>query len=280
MGDVHGDAEHAGRLVDVAVGRGATCIVQVGDFGYWAHHPSGVEFLDTVDARSREAGVRWIFVDGNHDNVGHLRVHHTHLTEDGFVHVRDAIAYAPRGHVWTWHGLLFGALGGAVSTDKWERLNWEKRHRKPESLWFPDEETTDAEAQVLVDRIERLDVLLTHDKPRATDPWIHRKDTPDCWPNQDRIQRVVEALRPRLVVHGHLHYRYTDQIDHPEGDRTRVEGLGCDPAATPWQVSWSLNDAWLWVDLTRGLDDVLAGEPIRQARPRARRHVSGAETGE
>jgi hypothetical protein len=76
-----------------------------------------------------------------------------------------------------------------------------------------------------------VDVMLTHDKPRASNPRWNRKDFPECWPNQDRIQTAVRALRPKLLVHGHLHFPYEDQIRSSGDSWTTVIGLDCDPRA-------------------------------------------------
>ena len=91
-------------------------------------------------------------------------------------------------------------------------------------------------------------MLLTHDKPRLSNPTWNRKDLPECWPNQDRIQRIVDALAPRLVVHGHLHHRYTDFMSNTDGAPIRVEGLAADPEASE-RSTYDKHDSWLVLSL-------------------------------
>src|SRR5262249_50210119 len=153
------------------------------------------------------------FVDGDHDNTGLLLSRYAERDEDGLVVVRPRIRYAPRGHRWTWDGARLAAFGGAYSVDKSLRLFRERekaakirianshrpadRQRSEDTsgwLWLPDEEMTDAEfAALLGDEPEPVDVLVTHDKPRATRPAVNRKAIAACFPNQDRLQRAVEA---------------------------------------------------------------------------------------
>jgi hypothetical protein len=76
-----------------------------------------------------------------------------------------------------------------------------------------------------------LDVLLTHDRPRSSSPGWNRKDLPECWPNQDRIERAIQQLQPRYLFHGHLHFRYSQEILIGDDRWCSVEGLAADPEA-------------------------------------------------
>jgi hypothetical protein len=107
---------------------------------------------------------------------------------------------------------------------------------------------TDDECDALLADDSPVDVLLTHDKPRGSDPDWNRKNLPECLPNQDRIQRVVRTLRPDLLLHGHLHYRYTDSVDRGDGATTRVEGLGADPEGSALP-DYRSADSWLVLPL-------------------------------
>ena len=275
-GDLHGNTGFAVTLLERAASEGANVLLQVGDFGYWEHEPSGVKFIDDVQKAAARTKVRVVFVDGNHDNVGLLRRRYTTCDADGFVVVRDDVLYAPRGLRWTWEGVRFLALGGAYSVDKPERLSLEQaahvkalrkegyrqsagRPTRPvpshaETLWFPDEELTDAEVRAVLADPSGVDVLVTHDKPRASAPGWNRKDLPECWPNQDRVQRVLSATRPRMLLHGHLHHRYTDWVRVSGDSWCRVEGLGGDPQTRGEVPHWSAEQAYLLLDLPEGLD--------------------------
>lgn len=136
------------------------------------------------------------------------------------------------------------------------------------TLWFPEEEATDDEVRRIIAAATAAagtgtpegtdttdgragasgtDVLLTHDKPRATRPGTDRKDLAICHPNQARVQRLIDALHPRLAAHGHLHHRYTATLTRPRAT-TRVEGLAADPGVS-WDLpGYKVSDSWLEVD--------------------------------
>ncbi len=253
-------------MVQMAARHDCARMFVVGDFGAWEHMPSGRRYFDVVNKAARRAGVTVYFLDGNHDKSSLLHEMYDGKPDDeGFLMCRKHVRYAPRGHRWSWDGTTFAAFGGARSTDKGWRLAREARkqeqaekrrgygsRRRPATsgmLWFPEEEMTDNELTDLLEaNSSPVEVLLTHDKPRATEPKFNRKNKPECFPNQDRIQRLVWALRPTLLVHGHLHYRYTDIIACG-GDRwTRVEGLAADPEASH-HPSYIVDQSWMLLPL-------------------------------
>jgi hypothetical protein len=249
---VHGDADEVDYCLSVAGEQDCQAAFFLGDFGYWEHEPSGVAFLDRVEKAALAHDLPVYFLDGNHDKISLLLSSYPLLDDEGFNIVRPHVRYTPRGHRWTWSDVRFLSFGGAYSTDKEPRLDMEQRRAKykdlPQhalagTLWFPEEEATDAEFALALDG-PPVDVLLTHDKPRRSSPAINRKDEWDAYPNQERIQQLVDALSPKLLVHGHLHYRYTDQLGP-----TLVEGLACDPRAAWGMPGYSHEDLHLLLDL-------------------------------
>ena len=242
-GDWHGDEDWAGHVVSRAAAVGAAWVVQLGDFGFgffrlgddpavagdWAPR---CPFARRVSALAVEAGVRVVFLDGNHDNpvlLARLAQRRDPVGPEGFVPVEDPLSWAPRGHRWEWDGIRFGALGGAYSIDR--------RHRT-EGLDFWSEEVTTAAD---VDRLghDPLDVLACHDGPTVPEgfrslPSEHQRRVDEA--SREQVAAAIERTRPRLVVHGHWHLRYTSErpYEGPGGggaavDRaasaTRVEGL-------------------------------------------------------
>jgi len=231
-GDIHSDPRHLAYLYEVAVQTRCEAIVVVGDFGYVEHYDQGA-FLAVAEEGFRlttEHGwpVELLWLDGNHEN--HPLLHEKYgpnspiheASEEGFWKMREGVHYIPRATRWNWAGISFLALGGAYSIDKMHLLKLQRQDGG--ERWWPTEEITDDDvAKCLSDR-SPVDVMLTHDKPRDVQvPWS-RRDIPLALPNQDKIQRVVNALHPKLLVHGHLHIRYQSKVD-----RTIVEGLGCNP---------------------------------------------------
>jgi Icc-related predicted phosphoesterase len=251
-GDVHGDADEVDYCLRVAQEQGAQAAFFLGDFGYWEHEQSGITYLDRVEKLAAARDFPIYFLDGNHDKISLLLETYPERDDEGFIVVRPHIRYAPRSHRWTWSGVRFLSFGGAYSTDKEPRLQMEQRRARYQNLpqhalagtvWFPEEEATEADLRAALDG-PQIDVLLTHDKPRNSRPAINRKDEWDAYPNQDRIQRVVDELQPQLHLHGHLHYRYTDHLGP-----TRVEGLACDRRAAWAMPGYEHADLHLRLDL-------------------------------
>lgn len=249
-GDIHGNLAHLRYLYMIAMEKGINRIFQLGDFGYWEHMPEGVDFLDKASRWAHRSGITLYFLDGNHDKTNLLLKKYTERDDDGFIIVRDHIRYAPRGHRWAWGGTRFAAFGGAYSVDKAWRLDLEKKGSgKPERYWFPEEEMSDEDMARFLTNTDPVDIILAHDKPRASNPQWNRRAIVECHPNQDRLQMAVCALRPSLFIHGHLHVRYTDTImSGDERHFTRVEGLHCDPEAA---MHWPYDPAESWVVLER-----------------------------
>jgi Calcineurin-like phosphoesterase len=273
-GDCHGDIDHVGWLIERAQEKYCTALFVLGDFGYWEHTDGGL-FLDQCSDLAAMTGVTIYWLDGNHENHTWLRKRYlTELVprdEWGFVQIRMGLYHAPRAHRWTWQGRTFMALGGAYSIDKEGRLKGEDRLRRKietlrtqmdkghdllvapmqlaalqtglvqsvddgeHTLWWGEEEISQEEADEAIAG-GMVDILLTHDKPlNSTLSW-NRKEDEDSKRNQATVQRVVDAVKPRLLAHGHLHFRYEDNIVGPTGTKTHVIGLDCNErnAASPF----------------------------------------------
>jgi predicted phosphodiesterase len=263
-GDCHGKINHVYYLLQMCENQGITTLLQVGDFGAWEHEAEGRKFFRLVSQRAVKTGVTVYWIDGNHDKISATLKRHREVDDSGFVLCAPSLVYIPRGTVWEWSGIKFLAFGGAYSVDKEARLYWEKEKRvqwerqkalgsrkldtSKESLWFPEEEASEEDYIKAVGDGSRVDVMVTHDKPRASNPGWNRKDLMECWPNQDRIQALLQARKPRVLVHGHLHYPYEDRVRHAEG-WTLVKGLDCDYAEHP---GYNPRDSWCLLSLDRG----------------------------
>lgn len=259
-GDTHGNLGHAQYLVRTAKKEGCDRVFVLGDFGAWEHMQDGVKFFNTLSTYCNVNNIRMYFLDGNHDKTSLLLEKYSDDRDDeGFMNVRPYIRYAWRGHRWTWDEVKFIALGGAYSVDKDWRLEEERRHPKyggPGSLWFPEEEMSDADMDTILENGEPVDVILAHDKPRGSNPGWNRKDFPECLPNQDRLQRAVEALDPQFFLHGHLHYWYTQEMWHSHHGTDEMDGahvttvlaLQCDPEAGVSTPNYARSQSWVAVD--------------------------------
>lgn len=277
LGDTHGNTKFVSNVaIPAAAKEGVRWIYQVGDFGYWEHTIEGADYLDMVNESCVANGVEIVFIQGNHDKVSLIKTKYSEI--DGFFRVRPNIWYAPNGLVWSPDGKTnFIALGGAYSLDKKARLQQEAERarqilkeenlsreysmqyrvrmaeeRSQGTLWFPEEEIpADEFDRILRNTSEKIDVILAHDKPFASNPMFRLTPVPECEPNQRRLQQAVNVLKPKLFVHGHLHARYTDTIRCGDNNAyTRVEGLGADvPNFNQLESSWEPTDAWEFLNL-------------------------------
>lgn len=247
-GDTHGNIGTVKMILKEANREGCNAVFQVGDFGYWEHTNEGIYYLDQVSHYALQYGIPFYFIDGNHDKTSLLLEKYSERDAEGFIRVRDYVLYSPRGHRWTWEGVRFASFGGAYSVDKDWRLHQEKKRAeqiahqntyRPTSqqksvntsgtLWFPEEEMTDIDMDEFLKDDSPVDVILAHDMPRGSNPQWNRKNLEECWPNQDRLQKAVRTLQPKLYIHGHLHYTYLDRIMCGDGPKyTTVQGLNAD----------------------------------------------------
>ena len=229
-GDWHGDEDWAAEVIASAAETGCGWVVQVGDFGFgffrlgddpaepgdWAPRCPFARHVSTLAAG---AGVRVVFIDGNHDNqvlLGRLAALRGADGDEGFVPIEDHLWWAPRGHRWTWDGVRFGALGGAYSIDR--------RWRTKGLDYWSEETTTPADVARLGPA--PLDVLVSHDGPvlpAGFDPLPRTSHRKVDEASRAQVAAAVAATPPGLVVHGHWHHRYTAELPVGTG-LTRVEG--------------------------------------------------------
>lgn len=237
LGDVHGNERWLERSIVKAHELGVDQILQLGDFGFWEHDRSD-NFMDVAFRLCDEWEVALDWIDGNHECHPVLRSRYgptgdrrdDNTTADGWFIRWPWLRHRPRGSRWTWGNVRFAALGGAYSIDK--------PYRRVGKSWWHEETITEDE----VDRTIAggpADVLVCHDVPDEATIAMSRvrgwKSHPLTDANRRRLERVRQALRPRLVVHGHYHVRYREELD----DGTIVHGLASDGEGVQ---SWGLLD--------------------------------------
>jgi len=281
-GDTHGDANAVKTLLEKARDIEADALFVLGDFGIWDHHDGG-SFTNHVTRFTERYETPVFFLPGNHDNYDLLFEWEATKprTSDGFYEIRPNLFYSPRGHRWTWNGVKFLSLGGAYSVDKeWRVIDdaaslyrAERRLRlempltprerylvdKGQWSWWSQEEISEQEMRDAM-KGGPVDIMLAHDKPRDARPDWNRKDLVECWPNQEKLQSVVDAVLPLLYVHGHLHYAYRDYFPRTG---TVVQGLDCDPAASRSSGgSGKVNKSWVLLSLNVEVTPVERGIQI------------------
>ncbi len=225
-GDIHGSLGQVSWLAARAERAGANVILQAGDLGYWPHtDPRFIAKADKILARHH---VHMVAIDGNHENFAALGSDHP--TFGPFRVLGRRILHAPRGAVWEWHGRRILAVGGAPSQDRlWRRAQEDKgkkAHKRTRWLWWHEEEITDADVD-LASAAGKVDILLSHECPESVRLPVELSASRLSQLSRQRAQRIIAATRPRLIVHGHYHARYSG-VAGGVGWSARVEGLGRD----------------------------------------------------
>ena len=245
LGDIHNSDGMLQAALDVAERDGCDALVSVGDFWLqdcsWGARPR--THADGLPSRSwaplmrlaMRAPVPVIVVDGNHEAWPCLadyakRPDVTEARAAGRpLHLGGTLWWADRGSTWTWNGRRCGALGGAVSPDKF--ISKLASHR------WPDHEapSRDDLRRLCDNASDGLDVLFCHDAPagvaglkglpQALIPnWI----LAECKEVRHLLRDAVERTEPGLVFHGHWHQTNHEHIR--DGD-TEVFGLNRDGSA-------------------------------------------------
>jgi hypothetical protein len=212
-GDTHGNLDWIRTLSKLAARHGSAGVVQLGDFGFWPDQQTfrsrhqvvlNDRWLNAVAGTAEFHNVWWRVLDGNHDAHGLVRDAYT-ADENGVRPLRNGVLdWADRGAVWTWCGVGFGALGGAVSIDK---------HLRAEGYsWWSTEQITDGEADAMIERAgpDGVDVLFTHDAPALPPgfkPYGDEAMRAACARSIEQVARAVGAVKPKLLMHGHYHHR-------------------------------------------------------------------------
>lgn len=238
-GDWHGRAEFAVRAVAAARAGGAEAIVQLGDFGF-AYDDPGFRVEAYLAALDEALGpVPLYFIDGNHERFPWLL--DRPLDERGLRPLSRRIAHLPRGLRWCWHGREWLALGGAHSVN---RLLLDRGPREaPSTSWWP-EESLNGEQIALACDPGPSEVLLSHDAPLASP--ASPGYPPGSYPRGDEladrahrrlVQAVMDAVRPRLVLHGHFHRRYRSTV-RTGGRACEVIGLAHDGGSVADNLAW------------------------------------------
>jgi hypothetical protein len=249
-GDWHGNEDWAvsviRRVPRLLAGESQRLILHLGDFGIWPDR-DGKVYLDRVSGALAEAEAELWFVDGNHEDFSQLGKLDENPGPDGRVPVVPRVMHLPRGYRWNWHGRSWLACGGAVSLDRAVRTEGVD--------WWPQEEIT-TEQEVAISASGHADVMACHDCPSGVaHTFAH---PPPEWAAEDlarndahrrRLQRIVDAVMPAYLMHGHLHRAYRRTVDFGYGP-VRVTGLDADnrlrnfAALDVTTMQWDVRAGW------------------------------------
>lgn len=251
LGDLHGNLSHLIKAAKMAKRKGADRIVQVGDFGVVWDKSDTAQNASNVMA---QFGLELWFLDGNHENFDRLKELGADPDGDVDVEIAPHVHYLPRGFTWVWDDVRFMSLGGAFSVDIEPDLScyppW--RGRQLGVGYWKEETITYRQVDKAV-AAGKVDVLLTHDSPEIPSKleslMVSGGYMEDHSPKLDRASRsnrlavsaVMEAVQPKLLIHGHHHVRYNDQMGE-----TTIVGLNRDKKG--WE-SWEVLDLEILDDL-------------------------------
>lgn len=215
-GDWHGNAGWVGTLLPAMRRHDPSIrtILQLGDYGF-DHSQHGTHI---VDYWAKKAGLdRALVVLGNHENWRQIVIAQEDVAPGKAIRVSEVVWLLPRPFRFRLGGRDVLSLGGASSVDK----AW----RTPGKDWFESELITE---QMELDAIAggRADVLLTHEAPvnGTTEAANLLAANPRSFPaealtvsaaQRERVERVREAARPQIHLHGHMHVH---------GERVREDG--------------------------------------------------------
>ncbi|MFI2296059.1 metallophosphoesterase [Isoptericola sp. NPDC019571] len=217
-GDWHGDARWARDVLEAAAAARVDLVIQVGDFGIGGFGMSGPSMVRQVDKACHKFGCRVVVVPGNHDDYDHLA--RRPFDEAGMIHLGRYIRAVPRPFRFEVGRRRFGALGGAVSVDREDRVEGVD--------WWPQEAPAWSDVQSL--GTGPLDVLIGHDLPaevRVT-PGGYDIDAATLARAAEvraMLSTAITQTRPQVVFGGHWHERLSHHYMLEDGTAVRCEAL-------------------------------------------------------
>lgn len=231
-GDWHRNAAWALSAIDAAAEAGCKTLLQVGDLGLmWATAPEGPEaFGRLLERHLKHHGIMMYFCRGNHDRTDYLNALPFH-PEGGRV-VSDHIRHLDGDWVRIHNGdssITVAGLGGATSSDRLKRQEWEREHNRPRSIYWSDEVVSRFAVRRFLEENppSPVDIFISHEGPiesyrsgklafrKTTDPFYRLSAKADAI-EVDLARRI---LWPKAHFFGHHHQRlslWDGQSDHLE----------------------------------------------------------------
>lgn len=240
-GDWHGDLGWALRAIRSFKSAGIDTVIHLGDFGIWPNSP---KFIRRIESLLGQLDMNLYVVPGNHED--YVQINNTPVAEDGLQYFTSRIILFPRGYRWNWAGRSFVALGGANSIDfegRTQGINW----------WAEESITLGDAYRTIQDGV--AEVMFAHEAPSGVVPmtghgekWSARGLAYAAQSSEVMLQ-VVDAIQPKLFMHGHYHYYYDKIVVSDVGYNTRY--IGIDKEYTQYNMAVISLDT-LSVELIKG----------------------------
>lgn len=222
-GDWHGRVHWIGTAIPALhhAAPEVRTILHVGDL--WPDEKT----LVTIDHHAALAGIdRVLLTTGNHEPWGDITPALA-AAEGAPARLSETVFVLPRPYRFEIGGRTFLSLGGATSIDRRDGVQGLD--------WWEDESIGDDMVNVAIAG-GRTDIMLTHESPASTPVKAVRRIldlNPERMPRSDlaiaaasrqQVERVWNAVRPTILVHGHIHAPGAGTTV----DGRRVVSLGCD----------------------------------------------------
>lgn len=201
LGDIHGDFFMLSQKAHQAKEKGATALIQVGDFGYYPRLLAKLRQLDLP------LPVYWI--DGNHE------MHELFLDSEE-TQTHENCFFVPRGSVLNIDGRRIAFMGGASSVDKDTRLMYGMH-------WSPLENIRAQDMSRMRDELSKVDnkvdMFITHVPTQSMiqkyfDPRVLRDffGLPITWrdPDADWVEILWKEMDCPPMYSGHMHRSVKD----------------------------------------------------------------------
>ena len=216
IGDTHGDSNALRASFDIAAANHCNLVISVGDVWWRPRAASHENVAAALDRGHQATGIPFMFIDGNNDDSDILPT-----SGQDVVELADGVAYMPRGSTHHMAGRTLLAIGGAPTFRRGTKTLGEDL--------FANEELDDSGVQRAISTGHRIDVVISHDAPMLVQLPI-ASNGEFGHDNRDRVQQVVTAVSPNLVVHGHYHRNYETTI---ADTNIEVVGLGREKNGVP-----------------------------------------------
>lgn len=217
-GDLHGSVSWLRNVMRTVRSEApeASTVVQLGD--HWMD-------LDASDELAAEFGIEHVLVTlGNHEPYPEIQpLLDAHPGQA--IQVSQSTWILPRPFRLQGGGRAILSLGGATSVDRYWRTPGE---------FFPEETITDEQVAEAIAG-GPADIMLTHESPAGSPVKVVRqilRTNPLGFPQESivesaasrvRVSKVWDAVRPALLMHGHMHAAGAGQTE----DGRRVISFGC-----------------------------------------------------
>lgn len=211
IGDAHGNRQFLVEAIYTLHEKGATDIIQLGDFGlFWEDNDTERNSLSILNNALNLVDRDLYVILGNHENYDYIEELPT--SADGTKRV-GRIIVLPRSGRGTAGERVLGFLSGAPSIDR--------SARAAGISWWPEELTTDEQAQPFLEGEANVDIVLAHDALQGQSLVNRLARSRHIWRAADLLyaedagrvftKRVLSVINDGgVVVSGHYHFRHSE----------------------------------------------------------------------